>query len=527
MDASYSQQTDSLIYYSKIVSNPVQKNDLARAYRFFTHKKNKSSRDHIPTEEVYANQHLADIQYNLGYYRESERLNLESLKLLDQIPPGADELWINNTKIKILNDLGKNHANKKDFKEALKIYDKALKTATRQSDIQAILNNKAYIFEKQNLWQKALDIYRTLYHNSIKQNDSSKTARYLDNLSFLKSQMSLPDAEEGLLQALQIHVKENHKMGTATSYMHLLKHYQKNDDTLKMTLYSDTLIEISKKTANIEIKEIALKLKLEVSNSPFIKKYLNFTDSINLAKDIRRNQFNYYVYQYEAKEKDLNKSKLQNERLLYLIIAIGLIFVALYFILKYKHKKEKIQQVYHTEVRISRKIHDEVANDVYHVMTKLQDQSEENKTLLDDLENIYNRTRDISKENSSIDVSTNYQDLLIDLFLSYNSKDVNVMTKDLHRIDWNQLNDVKKSTMYRIFQELLTNMKKHSKATAVVFNFGQEHKKIIINYKDNGIGSDLKKGNGLQNTVNRMESINGTITFESEVQKGFKVLITI
>jgi signal transduction histidine kinase len=294
-----------------------------------------------------------------------------------------------------------------------------------------------------------------------------------------------------------------------------------------MKLYSDELIEISKKTANIEIKEIALKLKLEVSNSPFIKEYLNFTDSINLAKDIRRNQFNYHVYQYEAKEKDLNKSKLQNERLLYLIIAIGLIFVALYFILKYKHRKEKIQQIYNTETRISRKIHDEVANDVYHVMTRLQDQPEENKTLLDDLENIYNRTRDISKENSTIDLRTNYQDLLIDLFLSYNSTDVNVMTKNLHQIDWNQLNDLKKSTMYRVFQELLTNMKKHSKASVVVFNFGTEHKKITVNYKDNGIGCDIKKGNGLQNTVNRIDSINGTVTFESEVQKGFKVIITI
>ncbi|MEP3969203.1 MAG: ATP-binding protein, partial [Nonlabens sp.] len=84
-----------------------------------------------------------------------------------------------------------------------------------------------------------------------------------------------------------------------------------------------------------------------------------------------------------------------------------------------------------------------------------------------------------------------------------------------------------KSTVYRVLQELLTNTNKHSQASIIVINFSHSGKSIVINYKDNGVGTELIKGNGLQNTVNRIHSINGSITFESEKEKGFKAIITI
>ena len=213
--------------------------------------------------------------------------------------------------------------------------------------------------------------------------------------------------------------------------------------------------------------------------------------------------------------------------MLYLILFIALASLSIYFILKYKHKKEKLQEVYNTETRISRTIHDEVANDVYHVMTQLQTGNDNNAALLDDLENIYNRTRDISKQNSSIDLEMAYEELLKDLFISYRDDHVNVITKGLQHIEWKSLKDIEKSTIYRVFQELLTNMRKHSDASIVVLSFKQQGKSLIINYKDNGKGTDSIKGNGLQNTETRIHSIKGTITFESEIEKGFKAIITI
>jgi len=73
----------------------------------------------------------------------------------------------------------------------------------------------------------------------------------------------------------------------------------------------------------------------------------------------------------------------------------------------------------------------------------------------------------------------------------------------------------------------MTNMKKHSGATAVLLNFRQQGKNISIAYSDNGKGCTLKNKNGLQNAENRIQAIKGTIIFESEPGNGFRSKISI
>jgi bifunctional pyridoxal-dependent enzyme with beta-cystathionase and maltose regulon repressor activities len=62
-------------------------------------------------------------------------------------------------------------------------------------------------------------------------------------------------------------------------------------------------------------------------------------------------------------------------------------------------------------VRIA-KLHDELANDVYQTMAFVEMQdlsySYNKETLLDNLDTIYSRTRNISKENSTIAMGPDY-----------------------------------------------------------------------------------------------------------------------
>ena len=77
-----------------------------------------------------------------------------------------------------------------------------------------------------------------------------------------------------------------------------------------------------------------------------------------------------------------------------------------------------------------------------------------------------------------------------------------------------------------VIQELLVNMKKHSKCSLVVLTFKQSEKKLQIDYTDNGIGAtieQLNSKNGLQNIENRIQAIKGIITFDTKSEKGFKV----
>lgn len=73
----------------------------------------------------------------------------------------------------------------------------------------------------------------------------------------------------------------------------------------------------------------------------------------------------------------------------------------------------------------------------------------------------------------------------------------------------------------------MVNMRKHSKANLVGLTFEQNGAKLLISYSDNGMGSQLKKQLGLQNMENRMRSIGGSITFDTEPNKGFKSKIIL
>ncbi|MNL15692.1 sensory histidine kinase UhpB [compost metagenome] len=75
----------------------------------------------------------------------------------------------------------------------------------------------------------------------------------------------------------------------------------------------------------------------------------------------------------------------------------------------------------------------------------------------------------------------------------------------------------------------MVNMKKHSEAQVVVLKFESTANAIEINYTDNGKGCEKDQiiKNGLQNMENRILAIKGTITFDSEPEKGFKVKISM
>lgn len=108
----------------------------------------------------------------------------------------------------------------------------------------------------------------------------------------------------------------------------------------------------------------------------------------------------------------------------------------------------------------------------------------------------------------------------------YGSDEVNIILKEIDGIEWVDIEASKKIVVYRVLQELLVNMKKHSQADIVLISFKKINKKIQINYSDNGVGmgshAHLSKS-GLQNVENRIQSIDGTITFDPTPEKGFKV----
>ncbi len=233
---------------------------------------------------------------------------------------------------------------------------------------------------------------------------------------------------------------------------------------------------------------------------------------------------------YYFPEQSFTDIKLHNNTLALSLVSYLCISVTLLYYLKKKHKKEKLLEVYTTETRISKKMHDEVANEIYTAINYISDTNDvsdyEKSRVLNRLNKIYTLTRDISRETGSIDTGENFVLQLKHLLYEYSGENINVIAKGIDDINWQSLDNTKKIATYRALQEIMVNMKKHSRATVAFVNFSLEKSKVIIKYSDNGRGVIFKDKiikNGLQNVENRMDAIGGIVNFETNAGKGFHV----
>jgi PAS domain S-box-containing protein len=100
----------------------------------------------------------------------------------------------------------------------------------------------------------------------------------------------------------------------------------------------------------------------------------------------------------------------------------------------------------------------------------------------------------------------------------------------VHDLDSGLLSPTKKITLFRIVQEQLKNIMKHSKAVNTTI-FLQSHKdNLQLVIEDDGVGFDPKqtrRGIGLSNIQERVKFYNGTVSIETAPGKGCALSVTI
>jgi signal transduction histidine kinase len=89
-----------------------------------------------------------------------------------------------------------------------------------------------------------------------------------------------------------------------------------------------------------------------------------------------------------------------------------------------------------------------------------------------------------------------------------------------------KLSEMLKVTIYRIVQESLTNICKHSDASEVAIAIDQRFTKIEVYIRDNGKGFDLNhnlKGFGLQGMLERTLALDGDLQIRSSLDRGCEI----
>lgn len=522
---------DTLYKYSEAILNPKSSQDIPLGLQFYTEKIENDLKSGDTLSAIKGLRLVAIGQFDMGETYDSENSVVQAISLIDRAK-NNDSLKKNM--LGLYNHLGKIYRETENSEKALEAYDAGLKISKTLNDSIILLNNKANIYKDTQRYHEALTVLDLAFKTIKRHPDSLFLGSLYDNRGIVKSKLNLPGAFEDLTKGLEIREGLNNLTGLYSSYKNLTQYYFDRDNRKRAFSFDDKAYATALKLNSTSYIKDALSLYVLMDDDPKIAAYQKLTDSIALERQLAQNKYAFIKYNVDQEKKNTQRAQLQKERektykiiLIVLIIFVLILGALAGLLLIASHKRDKIRQVFKTEARISKKVHDEVANDLYHVMVKLQAVDPAREDLLDDLENIYNKTRDISKENSALELKSNFKDQLADLLMSYQSEKVNVMTINISAIDWTSLSDVKKITLYRVLKELMTNMAKHSQASVVVLTFNKTKNKISIVYSDNGVGGSIKDKNGLRNAENRIKSLNGTITFESKPGQGFKSTITL
>ncbi|WP_347925505.1 tetratricopeptide repeat protein [Pontimicrobium sp. SW4] len=525
------QEKDSIAYYQNIARNPKSSESLTKAYSFFNEKKGYALVKKDTTLIIFHLINLAMIEKEGGLYVESENTYIKALDLIDKL---EETPYLKKLRKSLTTNLAITYREQSNVEKSLDLYNNAMLNAQNAEDSIGIFNNRSNVFKDQGNYLKSKEELLKAQSLISQAKDTLLIALVLNNLGFAYSKLNSDKALNYLEDGLRLREKFGYSKGMYSSYYSLAIHYKDRNNKAIANEYAQKALKMSQLINSTSYRQNALGLIVDLNGNDYVREYKEMTDSITKARQVNTNKFAAYKYDLSKKNEELYKSKLKEQELQRrtlvaqgIIVLVLLIATFLYFVLKSRHKKRRHIEIYNTETRISKKVHDEVANDVYHVMTKLQQDSNIHEDVLDDLEHIYTKTRDISKENIAINFDEKFEELLSDLLFSFKQDNIAVITKGLSKIQWKSLSEIKRTMLYRVLQELMVNMKKHSKASIVVVTFSEVKDKKTIVYKDNGIGCLLKMHGGLSNAENRIHSINGTINFESEINNGFKAIITI
>src|SRR5690606_26850726 len=434
-----------------------------------------------------------------------------------------------------------------DKDRAIDFYNLAIKFAADSALVRTYRSNLGRLYQEKKDYSRAISIYSAILQEENK--GTTDFARILTNYAtamwqYQKSYNPVKD----LTHALSIRKQKNDLWGQNSSYAYLSDYYEKIKPDSSL-YFARKQYAIAKVINSASDQASALKRLIRLSSIDSARAYFavyhQLTDSIQQARAAAKNQFALIRYEVEKNKADnlrLEKENAQKQRRLVRRRASTCASIFLLLIatgggsLWYKRRKQRLEleaqhKIKETQLNISKKVHDVVANDIYRVMTEVEYKDDlDREGLLDKLEVIYNQSRDISHNVDQLPViEVPYNEQISALLRSFATDHRRVSIAGNDAEQWADISKRVKNEVKYVLQELMVNMKKHSQAEQVVVRFEKSDRQLKIFYKDNGIGIPKVKseGKGLTNTVSRIENLGGEIIFASEPGKGLSITANI
>lgn len=487
---------------------------------------------------------MAISQANSGDYLGSEMTATEALKYLKTKPDFISSIY---NCLALSSDALDNH------REAIYWNEKAQNATNDLYSQQLYKNNIAVSYQFLNEFPKSLQILEQMLGDTVVTQNPALHAKIIDNIAYSQFKIHPKENVENQFQeALQMRIENQDVWGQNVSHARLSEYFKdKNPEkslfhakkmyTIATELNSpDDRLEALQKLIDLEIPENAKKYAI---------RYASLSDSLVKARNQAKDKFAKIQYDSDKnrEENELLRTETAEQELeierrkvfgIMSVSAIVLLFIGFMTyqrIQSFKNQEKLNDEIHATEMKISGKVHDDIANNLYGVLSYLERNKEAiskeiQVELSENLDEIYQLSRNISRENSAIETGENYPEELLNLFSNFKNEKTNIVLMGFAEEPWKKVKSETKIQFYKVVQELLINMKKHSQASVVVLKFEFNENKLDFFYSDNGIGiteNQMIKKNGIQITENRIEKIKGTISFVAEPNKGLKINIMI
>ncbi len=519
---------------------------------------------------------LGTVLIRKGDYKNSLKMQLEALKYFDEI---GNELYQANT----LGNIGALYNDMKNIDKAFEYWNKSLVLAKKVGNNAMIINNMnnimTWYYKKLDyknaikLGEEALEMARASGSKTlIAQVASNLATMYTDNGDLNKAQVLLTEA-------VQLKQELGDRLGTAITGCMLGRLYIFKKDYKNAEKYLLESVKNAKDEGSLSWLENAYKNLYSVYEGK--GDYKKAFETLRIQRDLKDSlikmesieNINELETQYgtEKKEKEnkllnvqLEKNKLSAQRNNLIYITLLIIISSLVVIIYMRFNRNKLKQ----ELQFQEKLNEQqdkagraiieaeererrrIAVDLHDGLGQMLSATKMNLSSISDTldfkttddKNIFDKTLTLvdetCKEARNISHSMMPNALLksglalaVKEFLDKidsNKLKIHLTTHGINE----RLDEKIETVLYRVIQETVNNVIKHSEANQLEIQLIKDNQEISVTIEDNGKGFDTKdltkfEGIGLKNMMNRVQFLKGNIDFDSTLGKGTFINISI
>ncbi len=491
--------------------------------------------DKVSIGEGYMN--VGGVFYEMGKFEQA----LEYFQKYIQLSSGVDNpMYLPDANFNI----GRIYSERKDYTTAMNYFNQALQLAKPVGNKQAEANAYSGIGD---LW--------------LDKNQLDSAAKYFKNSALLQEEMQ---NNEGLTVVLN-------KLGDIYAQQHKFKDaLEVSSRSLKIA--KDIGAKNSIKFANLALANTYYGMGDYKNAHKHMELYAQYSDSVLNEKsteqiaemktrfETEKKEAENKILSEENKVKDLTIAKQNNERI-FLFALMGLILIVVWF--GYSRYKLKQKEILNKEIlrqkeirsksvveaeererqRIGKDLHDGVGQllsaakmNMSQIQNLFSSPTPEQKTVMTNsvelIDEAVKEVRSISHNMMPNMLIKSGLAKAVREFIDRISS-TGLLKAELQIIGLDQrLEPQTENILFRVLQEIVSNIIKHAKANHVSIQLIRDEKEISMMIEDNGVGFDTNKindfdGIGLKNIQSRIEFLNGRVDFDSQVGRGTIVNIEV